>query len=45
MHTCAYVNHTLMISPQFRTLEMTPWPSLVLYSCTPWWWASETQNT
>jgi len=28
MHTRAYVNHTLMISPQFRTLEMTAWPSL-----------------
>jgi len=28
MHTRAYVNHTLVISPQFRTLEMTVWPSL-----------------
>jgi len=28
MHTRAYVNHTLIISPQFRTLEMTVRPSL-----------------
>jgi hypothetical protein len=28
MHTCAHINHTLLISPQFRTLAMAVWPSL-----------------